>query len=186
MLEKIIRNVKINPGGTILNRTRQCLAYADDVVILGRSVGYITETLQEMVAVAPHIGLHMNNTKTKYVINRYDRNKLKEVEILGNKYEQVQSFKYLDSVITSLNDKQTEIKSKISVGNKCCHALGPILKKRSISQSTKIRLYKTVIRPIVIYGAETRSLTNKIENMLMTWERKILRKIYGPTNENGQ
>ena len=29
-------------------------------------------------------------------------------------------------------------------------------------------------------------LTSKIEKMLMTWERKLLRKIYGPTKENGQ
>ena len=36
------------------------------------------------------------------------------------------------------------------------------------------------------YGAETWTLTGKIEKMLMTWERKILRKIYGPTKENGQ
>jgi hypothetical protein len=38
----------------------------------------------------------------------------------------------------------------------------------------------------VIYGAETWTLTSKIEKMLMTWGRKILRKIYGPTKENGQ
>jgi hypothetical protein len=37
----------------------------------------------------------------------------------------------------------------------------------------------------VIYGAETWTLTSKIEKMLMTWERKILRRIYGPTKENG-
>ena len=76
--------------------------------------------------------------------------------------------------------------SKIAIGNKCYYALGPILRRRSISQSVKIRLYKTIIRPAVIYGAETWTVTNKIEKMLMTWERKILRKIYGPTKENGQ
>ena len=62
----------------------------------------------------------------------------------------------------------------------------PILKRRSISQSMKIRLYKTIIRPAVTYGAATWTVTNKTEKMLMTWERKILRKIYGPTEENGQ
>jgi hypothetical protein len=79
-----------------------------------------------------------------------------------------------------------EIKSKLAARNKCYYALGPILKRRSISQSIKIRQYKTIIRPGVIYGAETWTLTNKNEKMLMTWGRKILRKIYGPTKQNGQ
>jgi precorrin-3B methylase len=38
----------------------------------------------------------------------------------------------------------------------------------------------------VTYGAETWTLTSKMEKMLMTWERKILMKIYRPTKENGQ
>jgi len=62
-MEKIIRNVRINPGGTIFNITRQCLAYADDVVILGRSEGYIKRTLEEMAAITHQIGLQMNDTK---------------------------------------------------------------------------------------------------------------------------
>ena len=90
------------------------------------------------------------------------------------------------SVITSFNDIETEIKSKIAAGNKSYHVLRPVLIKRSISQSIKILLYKTVIRPTVTYRAKTWILTNKTEKMLMTWERKIFRKIYGPTNENGQ
>ena len=66
-------------------------------------------------------------------------------------------------MITSLNDIETEIKSKIAVGNKCYYALGTILKRRSISQSIKIYLYKTIIRPVVTYGAETWTLTSKME-----------------------
>ena len=105
----------------------------------------------------------MNDTKTKYMINRHDENKVKVIELMGKKYEKVESFKYLGSVMTSLNDIETEIKSKIAVGNKCYYALGPILKRRSISQSTKIRLYKTIIRPAVTYGAATWTVTNKTE-----------------------
>jgi hypothetical protein len=39
---------------------------------------------------------------------------------MGKKYEKVESFKYLGAVITSLNEIETEIESKIAVGNKCC------------------------------------------------------------------
>ena len=67
-MEKIIRNVRVNPDGTIYNRTRKCLAYADDVVILGRSEEYIKETLEEMVAITQQIGLQINDTKTKYML----------------------------------------------------------------------------------------------------------------------
>jgi hypothetical protein len=119
----------------------------------------------------------MNDTKTKYMLNRQVGNRVKEIELMGKKYEKVESFKYLGAMITSLNDTETEIKSTIAVGNKCCYALGTVLKRRSISQSIKIRLYKTIIRSVVIYGAETWTVTSKMEKMLMTWERKILRKI---------
>jgi hypothetical protein len=88
-MEKIIRNVRINPGGTIFNRIRQCLAYADDVVILGRSEGYIKRTLEEMAATTHQIGLQMNDTKTKYMINRLDGNKVKTIELMRKKYEKV-------------------------------------------------------------------------------------------------
>jgi len=48
------------------------------------------------------------------------------------KYEKVESFKYLGAMITSLNDVDTEIKSKIAVGNKCYYALGTILTLRRL------------------------------------------------------
>ena len=67
-MEKIIRNVRINKGGRIFNRTRLCLVYADDVVILGRSEGYIKKTLEEMAEIT-HQGLQMNVSKTKYMID---------------------------------------------------------------------------------------------------------------------
>ena len=86
-MEKIIRNVRIGPDGTIFNRTKQCLAYEDDVVILRRTEGYIKRTLEEMAAIAQQRGLQMNDTKTKYMINRQDGNKVKEIELMGKRYE---------------------------------------------------------------------------------------------------
>jgi hypothetical protein len=53
------------------------------------------------------------------------------------------------------------------------------------TQELRVGLYKTIIRHIVTYGAKSWTLTNKMERVLMLWERKILRKIYGPTYANG-
>jgi len=57
--------------------------------------------------------------------------------------------------MTCVNEIETEIKSKIALGNKCYYALGLIIKRSSIFQSIRIRLYKTIVRAAVTYGAET-------------------------------
>jgi hypothetical protein len=57
------------------------------------------------------------------------------------------------------------------------HAVGLTLKKRYVTDL--LCLYKTIIRPVVFYGAESCILTNNMEKALMTEEQKILRKIYG-------
>jgi hypothetical protein len=120
------------------------------------------------------------------VVNRKKRgNEPEEIEINGQKYENVDVFKYLGSLITNTNEVEAEIKAKIIAGNKCYHALGHLLKKRYVTQALRVGLYKRIIRPIVTYGAESWTLTNKMERVLLMWERKILRKIYGPTYENG-
>jgi hypothetical protein len=83
-------------------------------VVLGRSVRYIKETLEDMAVVATQIGLSMNNTKTKYMVNRKDNNEPKEIKIIGKKFENVESFKYLGSLITNFNDMEIEIKSRLA------------------------------------------------------------------------
>jgi hypothetical protein len=56
------------------------------------------------------------------MINRQEGNKVKEIEWMGKKYEKVESFKYLGAVMTSLNDTETDIKSKLlSVLNAIMH-----------------------------------------------------------------
>jgi hypothetical protein len=55
-----------------------------------------------------------------------------------------------------------------------------------MSRNVKLLIYKTIIGPVVMYTSETWALTKENERALNTWERKIIRKIYGPINEGGQ
>jgi hypothetical protein len=59
------------------------------------------------------------------------------------------------------------------------------LKSRAVARNTKVRMYRTIIRPVVTHGSETWCLTANDERSLRTWERKVLRKIYGPVYDNG-
>ena len=52
-------------------------------MILGSSEGYIKRTLEEFAATTHQIGLQVNDTKTKYMINRHDGKKIKTVEFDG-------------------------------------------------------------------------------------------------------
>jgi hypothetical protein len=57
------------------------------------------------------------------------------------------------------------------------------LSSHLISKNLKIKKYKTVILPVVLYGCETWSLTLGEENRLRVFENRVLRKIFGPKRE---
>jgi hypothetical protein len=62
-----------------------------------------------------------------------------------------------------------------------------LLSNKILNYKCKIQIYKTIIRPTVIYGSETWVLTASDEDQLNILEIKILRKIYGPTqNPDGE
>jgi hypothetical protein len=52
-----------------------------------------------------------------------------------------------------------------------------------LSKNTKIRIYRTIILPVVLYGCETWSLTLREEHRLRVFENRVLRGIFGPKRD---
>ncbi|KAJ4427627.1 hypothetical protein ANN_25275 [Periplaneta americana] len=93
-------------------------------------------------------------------------------------FEEVEKFKYLGATVTNINDTQEEIKRRINMGNACYYSVEssyhPVC-----CQNLKVRIYKTVILPVVLYGCETWTLILREEHRLKVFENKVLRKIFG-------
>jgi hypothetical protein len=70
------------------------------------------------------------------------------------------------------------------LGNKAYYAKRQLFNSSLISRSRKLQVYNTLVRPVVTYGSESWSLTMEEERALAVFERKMLRKIYGPVKEN--
>jgi len=98
-------------------------------------------------------------------------------------FERVEDFKCLGTNLTHQNSIPEEIKSRLRLGNACYHSVQNLLSSRLLSKNLKIKIYRTIILPVVLYGCETRSLTLKEERKLRVFENMVLRRIFGPRRD---
>ncbi|XP_055375384.1 uncharacterized protein LOC129608086 [Condylostylus longicornis] len=169
-------------GGHIFTRPYQIMAYADDVCIVSKSYRTMAETFVVLAEMALEVGLLVNEEKTKYLrMSRDERRRAPQNITIGEyNFEGVTHFRYLGATIFNDNSMHACINENIQNGNRSYYANKKLFQSRLLSRNLKTILYKTTIRPIVTYGCEAWSLTQGDENNLKIFERKILRKIFGP------
>jgi hypothetical protein len=81
--------------------------------------------------------------------------------------------------VTSQSLIQEEIKRRLNSGKACYYSVQNLLSSRLLSKNLKIRICKTIILLVVLYGCETWSLTLSEEHRLRVFENRMLRKIFG-------
>jgi hypothetical protein len=76
------------------------------------------------------------------------------------------------------------MKSRLNSGNACYYSIQNLLSSHITLKKLKIKIYKTVILPNVLYGCKTWSLNLGEEHRLRVFENRVLRKIFGPKRED--
>ena len=177
---------KIDQRGTIFTKRSQICAYSDEIVTVTRTQKKLTEVYLDLEDETSKLGMEINEKKTKYMVtSTYEHRRNSGDLRIGNKiFEAVQSFQYLGNITSNTNNNNKCITERIMMGNKAYYANRQLFNSSLISRNSKLQIYRTLVRPVITYGSESWILTMEEERALAVFERKILRKIYGPVKEN--
>lgn len=163
-------------AGTSIGTEQFCdLDFADDVALLGEMLEVLILALIIMDEETRPFGLEINWAKTKIQTTIPDQPASADVN--GNKVEIVDAFTYLGSTIHSTGSSEPEIRRRICIAREHMKSLDRNIWNSQITLETKLRLYNVYIIPILLYGADTWTLTATSQRRLDAFDQWCLRRI---------
>ena len=156
------------------------LAYADDVAVVTGTLEDLQEAMTRWNDTMNTMGMKINTQKTE--IMKVARIKEEcNVYIENLKLNQTDKFSYLGVLFDEENRQILEISNRIQKYNANVNILYPILKDKNVPVKAKIIIFTTILRPILIYGSETWTLTTRTSSQIQAAEMRVLRIILGVT-----
>jgi len=164
-------------GIPLENTTLYILQFTDDQVVLAddkEDLEYMTRKLKETYE---KWGLDMNWNKTKYLCIGETHNNLKLDKC--SEIESCQEYKYLRVIFDTTGTDDKEIRSRVIQAKKCIACLNGILWSKDIRKERKLNIYNALFKSSLLYGSETRRLTENNKRRVEDTEMDALRKFSG-------
>ena len=149
--------------------------FADDVALLS----HIQRDMQEKTSCteieAGSAGLGVSQLKSK--VMRINARSQADIFVNGKPLENVDEFKHLGSYLTADGGIEREVLRRIGLASTAFSKLKPIWSSRVMSTTTKLKLYKSNVRSVLLYAAETWRNNRRIESKLRGFEGRCLRRL---------
>jgi hypothetical protein len=101
-----------------------------------------------------HDWTKVNADKTKYMMISWDQKAGRSHSMMNDNssFERVKEFKYIRTTSKNQNSNPEEIRSRLKSENACYHSVQYLLFSSLLSKNLKIKIYRTIILPVVLYG----------------------------------
>jgi hypothetical protein len=155
------------------------LGFADDICLLSQKCRDMAEKLRDFEDLAKLVGLNVNSAKTKLMkINTDIRIQL---QLNGDDIEAVEEFTYLGSVVTGDwggGGAAEDVRACIQKANTAFIQLYPVWRAREITTTTKLRIFRTNVKAVLLCCCETLKVTSDITNRIQVFINRCLRRIF--------
>ena len=162
------------------------LDFADDIALLSHNHQQMQEKTNLVALYSAKLGLKIHKGKSKLL--KMNTTSSTQITIQSDSLEEVDSFTYLGSIVDKQGGTDADVKIRISKARTAYHQLKNIWASRDISNNTKLRIFNTNVKSVLLYGAETwRSTVNtnkKIQTFINTCLRRILKIRWPETIRN--
>ena len=177
--EFILRSLDDVPEGVLVNGVRiNNIRYADDTILIATSEKGLQRLLDEANISGEPKGLSINCKKTKcMVISKMSPPPSCNIQIEGILIQQVESFNYLGSVITTDGRCRKEIRRRIGLAKEAFKKMKPILCDRKLSMTIKNRVLRAFVWSSLLYGSESWTLTAETRQNIQAAEMWFYRRM---------
>ena len=151
------------------------LDFADDLALLSHRMQDMRDKTQALKVQSAEVGLKINATKTKLM--RIGTKRDNGVSVLGVPIEEVDEFIYLGSIVSKKGRTDEDIQARIGKARQAFAMLRPIWLSTALTTKTKLRIFGSNVKAVLLYGSETWRLTKRLEQKLQVFIKKSLRNI---------
>ena len=166
------------------------IMYADDVVLVGETKREVEERTEEWRAVLESRGMRISRSKTEYLrmtdedqVQDQDGNR-RSINLDGQPMNRTRDFRYLGSTVTEDGNEELEVTRRIQAGWRNWREVSGVLCDKRMPIKLKGKVYRTVVRPAMMYSLETVPLKKSNERKMEVAEMKMLRWMSGVTRKD--
>ena len=154
------------------------LDFADDIALLSHNHQGMQAKVTRLAKISAKTGLRISKSKTK--VMRVKTRNVDNIKLDGEAIDEVEDFTYLGSSISKDGGSDRDIVARIGKARTAFAILRPVWRsKEGISRKTKLRIFNTNVKSVLLYGSETWRATKETSRKLQSFVSRCLRSIMG-------